>query len=988
MKLKRRERKRDKSEKAKKGRRIGLTGLLIILVVLFGIFGGLVGFITDYLWFKELGYVSVFFKQLFTQLKIGIPMFIVLMLLSYIYFKYLKVSYYKKIESDTPDHSKAVNRISWGFAAVFGLIVTWFAVNSIWFQSLQFANSSKFDLKDPLFDHDISFYVFKLDFINSINDLVILIIVLFIVMTIVYYMMLMGARRPQIFEEADTGGPGADFDDRDEFDRAQDAYSGGSTYGSNPYGSDPFQGGGFGDIGDIFGKFAGKVKRPQQKRPKKDLDSDNLKSLLTIASGQLIILGIILFLMVGVHFFLKQYELLYAHRGVVYGAGFTDVHITLWIYRILIILSVIGALSVVLGVKKHKIKLIAAIPVIMILVSFAGSGIGAVVQNFVVSPDEINKESKYLDRNIEFTQHAYGLDDVETKKFSAEVNLTSEDIKNNDPTISNIRINDYTPTKKFYNQTQSIRQYYDFSEVDVDRYMVNGEYTQTFLSPREIDESKLSETWLNRHIKYTHGYGITMSRVDQITASGQPDMLIKNIPPESSVDEIKIDRPEIYFGEKTNEYIIVNTSEDEFDYPDGDSNKYTKYEGAAGIKLNPLNRVLFALREHSLKILVSSNVKNNSRIVIRRNVVERVNKIMPYLEYDKDFYMCTTGGKLYWIIDAYTTSSRYPYSEPYDSDEWTNYIRNSVKVVIDAYNGNVDYYVVDDNDPIAKTMQKIYPKLFKDMDEMPEGIKEHIRYPNKMFETQSKVYRRYHMNDVKVFYQNEDMWDISNEIYGTEEVSMEPHYYILNLPGEKKEEFVSTIPYTPKDKKNLTGLLMARSDGEHYGELILFKLPKSKVTYGPMQIEAQIDQSTEISKEFSLWNSAGSDYSRGNMFVLPIEDSLLYVEPVYLEATNSSIPEVKRVIVAYDDKIAYEPTLAEALDKLFGEGSGDKYSGGDSAGTDKSDGKKQEELTQSEVIQRAQKAYDDAQAALKKGDWAEYGKQMENLEKYLNKLEK
>lgn len=954
-------------------------------MVLFAIFGGLVGFLTDYLWFKELGYVSVFFKQLFTQLKIGIPLFIVLMLLAYVYFKFMKVNYYKKIESSTPDHSKAVNRVSWVMAVISGLVITYFAVNSIWFQSLQFANSTKFDLKDPLFSHDISFYIFKLDFINTLNDLVILIIVLMIAMTVVYYLLLMGTRRPQIFEDGAGAGPGADFDDRDEFDRAQETYTG--SY-DNPYSHDPFSGGGgnFGDIGDLFGKFTGKMKQAKSS-PKRDLDSDNIKSLLTVASKQLIILGIVLFLMIGVHFFLKQYELLYAHRGVVYGAGFTDVHITLWIYRIIMILSVLGAISVIIGVKRHKLRTIAIVPVIMIIVSFAGTGIGAVVQNFVVSPDEINKESKYLDRNIEYTQHAYALNDVVTKSFSADVNLKSADIKNNDATISNIRINDYTPTKKFYNQTQSIRQYYDFSEVDVDRYMVNGDYTQTFLSPREIDESKISETWLNRHLKYTHGYGITMSRVDQITSSGQPDMLIKNIPPVSSVDEIKIDRPEIYFGEKTDEYIIVNTDEEEFDYPDGDSNKYAKYEGAAGIKLNPFSRLLFAIREHSFKLLVSSNVNSDSRIVIRRNVVDRVNKIMPFLEYDKDFYMCTTGGKLYWIIDAYTTSTRYPYSEPYDSDQWTNYIRNSVKVVIDAYNGTVDYYVVDDTDPIAKTMQKIYPKLFKDMDEMPDGIKEHIRYPNKMFETQSKVYRRYHMNDVKVFYQNEDMWDISNEIYGTEEVTMEPHYYILNLPGEKDAEFVSTIPYTPKDKKNLTGLLMARSDGENYGQLVLYKLPKSKVTYGPMQIEAQIDQSTEISKEFSLWNSAGSDYSRGNMFVIPIEDSLLYVEPVYLEATNSSIPEVKRVIVAYDDQIAYEATLAEALDKLFGEGSGDKYSGADNASSSDDGGaKKPETLTQAELIEKAQKAYDDAQAAMKKGDWAEYGKHMDELEDYLNKL--
>jgi uncharacterized membrane protein (UPF0182 family) len=358
---------------------------------------------------------------------------------------------------------------------------------------------------------------------------------------------------------------------------------------------------------------------------------------------------------------------------------------------------------------------------------------------------------------------------------------------------------------------------------------------------------------------------------------------------------------------------------------------------------------------------------------------------MPYLEYDKDFYMCTTGGKLYWIIDAYTTSTRFPYSEPYDEDEWTNYIRNSVKVVIDAYNGNVDYYVVDDTDPIAKTMQKIYPKLFKDMDEMPEGIKEHIRYPNKMFETQSKVYRRYHMNDVKVFYQNEDLWDVSNEIYGMEEQAMTPNYYIMNLPGETTEEFVNTIPYTPRDKKNMTGLLLARNDGEHYGELVLFQLPKSKIVYGPMQIEAQIDQSTEISKEFSLWNSSGSKYSRGNLFVIPIEDSLLYVEPVYLEASNSSIPEVKRVIVAYGDKIAYEATLSEALDSLFGEGSSDSYR--EKLDEDTENGGEATAPTQAELIEQAQAAYDAALEAQKNGDWAGYGQHLEELGDILEQLE-
>ena len=690
--------------------------------------------------------------------------------------------------------------------------------------------------------------------------------------------------------------------------------------------------------------------------------------------------------MVGVNFFLKQYDLLFGSTGAVHGAGFTDVNITLWMYRIIMVLAVFAAVGFAVGISRRHIKPAVVAPIIMIIIGVAGTGAALVVQNLVVTPDEINKESRYLERNIEYTQTAYGLNDVNKKEFAASNDLTGEDISNNDETISNIRINDYEPAKTFYNQTQSIKQYYSFNDVNVDRYNINGEYTQTFLSAREIDENSINDTWLNKHLKYTHGYGITLSRVDKITASGQPDMLIGGIPPVSDVDEIKITRPEIYYGELTNNYVLTNTSEEEFDYPDGNENKYTTYEGDAGIKLNPLNRFMFAVKERSLKLLVSGNVKSSSKILINRNIKERVKQIMPYLEYDKSPYMVTVDGKLYWIIDAYTYTNRYPYSEPFSDTSDTNYIRNSVKVVIDAYNGTTDYYIVDDTDPIAQNFKKIYPDLFKDIKDMPEGIKAHIRYPSTLLNIQAQVYQRYHMNDVKVFYQNEDLWQISSEIYGTEEQTMSPNYYIMKLPGEDSAEFVNSIPFTPKDKKNLMGLFVARNDGGNYGELILYQMPKSQTVYGPMQIEAQIDQNTEISKEFSLWNSSGSKYSRGNMFVVPIEDSLLYIEPVYLEATNSSIPEVKRVIVVYGDNIAYEATLAEALNSMFGEGSA--YEREDSGNTDTTSGGNGDELSQTEIIKRAQDAFDNAQNAQKNGDWAKYGEYLNELDKYLNMLSK
>lgn len=960
-------------EKEKKKKRLGAKGIIIAVLLVILLFLLLIGFITDFLWFKELDYVSVFFTKLFTQLKIGIPVFIIVTFLAYVYLKFLKRGYFKKVESNEEVNHGRLNLISWGLAAVYGGVTTYFAVTRMWFQFLQFANSSEFNITDPLFDKDISFYVFKLGFIESANELIILLLIAFALLTVIYYSILLSMRTPQIFEEVDRDEPETQADE-DRYDGSGFNTGGGFSQG-------------FGNVNDIFGKFADQFgkKGAFNKKPKakKQFDDHNFKMLISIAEKQLIIVGILFFIMVGVNFFLKQYNLLFGSTGAVYGAGFTDVNITLWVYRAIMVLSVIAAIGFAVGITKRKLKPAVIVPVIMLVIGLGGTGAALLVQNLVVTPDEINKESKYLERNIEYTQYAYDLNDVDMKNFAATEDLTGDDISNNMETISNIRINDYAPTNTFYNQTESIRQYYSFNDVDVDRYNINGDYTQTYLSAREIDEERISDTWLNKHLKYTHGYGITLSRVDKITSSGQPDVLIGGIPPTSSVEEIDITQPEIYFGELTNNYILVNTSEDEFDYPDGNSNKYAQYKGEAGIKLNLLNRFMFAVREKSLKTLVSSNITGDSKIVINRNISERVKEIMPYLEYDSDPYMITENGKLYWIIDAYTYTSMYPYSEPYAADYTTNYIRNSVKVVIDAYDGTTTYYVVDEEDPIAQTFKKIYPDLFKDLKDMPEEIRAHIRYPNTLLNIQAQVYQRYHMNDVKVFYQNEDLWEISSEIYGTKEQKMTPNYYIMKLPGEENAEFVNTIPFTPKDKKNLMGLLVARSDGDQYGNLVLYQMPKSKTVYGPMQVEAQIDQNTEISKEFSLWNSSGSSYSRGNLFIVPIEDSLLYIEPVYLEATNSSIPEVKRVIVVYGDRIAYESTLADALNSLFGEGSAEESEGSEEGETS---GGSDAELSQSEIIAKAQEAFDNAQQAQQDGDWAKYGEYLIELEKYLNML--
>lgn len=966
--------------------------VILIIIIVATLFLALVGFISDFMWFKEMGYVAVFFTQLLTMLKVGIPTLIVVTGLVMLYLHRLRKSYFSKIASSEATDMKKLKKTTNLLAVIFGILATFMAVTNLWFEILKFANSTDFDITDPLFNLDISFYIFKLEFLSQLNEILIGLIVGFIVLTVVYYIILMTVRTPDMFKEETTQETYQTADSEERYTGSSNPFgSNGNPFGGNdnPFGGNQ-QGGAKDPFGKIFESLSGKKFHQRPVKPKKQFDDGNFKQLMNIASGKITILGVIFFIMLGVNFFLRQFDLLHAHTGAVYGAGFTDVNVTLWMYRILCVLSVLSAIMFIVQMGRKKYKSLLTVPVIMIVVGLVGTGAGMLIQNFVVSPDEINKESKYLERNIQYTQYAYQLDDVDVKDFAADNTLTATDIAANSETINNIRINDFDPAQQFYNQTQSIRQYYTFNDVDVDRYMINGKYTQTFLTAREIDENKIDSSWLNRHLKYTHGYGVALSRVDKVTNSGQPDVLIGNIPPESAVDEIEITQPEIYFGELSNDYVIVNTDEKEFDYPDGQSNKYTMYEGTAGIKLNLFNRVLFSIKEGSLKLLVSSNIDSDSRIIIYRNVMDRVQKIMPRLAYENDPYMVTVDGKLYWMLDAYTISSYYPYSEPMDGVAGsTNYIRNSIKVVVDAYNGDTNFYIVDDTDPIAMTYQKIYPTLFKNFDEMPEGLKSHIRYPNYMLSIQASVYAKYHMEDVNVFYQREDMWDIASEIYGTEKQQMTPNYYIAKLPGEEKAEFFNSLPFTPKSKQNMTALMVARNDGDDYGKLVLYQFPKSRTIYGPEQIEAQIDQNTEISKEFSLWSSAGTKYRRGNMFIIPINTSILYVEPVYLEATNSSIPEVKRIIVAYDDQIAYEETLEECLVSLFGDNAGEGVDNGDadaSVSGDNKDSDAKENMSTKELAQMVQDYYEKAQNAQKNGNWAKYGEYLDKMEEYLNEL--
>jgi uncharacterized protein len=671
------------------------------------------------------------------------------------------------------------------------------------------------------------------------------------------------------------------------------------------------------------------------------------------------IVGVIL-VVLAVGIFLRQFDIVYSQFGTVKGAGWTDVNVLLpFIYISSIAILAVGGLF--LAKNKWAVPAIGAIIAIAVL----GNVLIGVTQALIVSPDEFNKEQEFLERNIEFTNSAFGLDKIKVQSFPADDQLTIADINNNPETMENIRLWDWRPLLQTYKQIQLIRTYYDFADADVDRYDINGEYKQVIVSAREINSRLIPErSWINEHLVFTHGYGITMTPVRE-TDNGLPLLYIQDIPPQSS--KFKITQPEIYFGELTDSYVITNTGTQELDYPMGDQNVYTIYDGNAGIPLNIFNRIAMAICLKSSEIFFSGSITDESKILVNRNIMHRVRELAPFIAYDSDPYVVLDEGKLFWMIDGYTVSDRYPYSEQYYG---FNYIRNSVKVVIDAYNGDTTFYVME-NEPMIDTYRKMFPELFEDFEQMPAGLKSHVRYPEDMFTVQQEVFSKYHMKDTRVFYNKEDLWEVPNELYQSSEVSFEPYYLILNLPGETGEEFALLQAFTPRSKNNIVAWMAARSD-ENYGEILLYTFPKDKFISGPMQLEARIDQDSEISQLFSLWSQGGSNVIRGHITVLPIENSLLYIEPIYLRASQeAALPELTRVIVAHGDKIVMEETLDKALEVLF------------TGRVTTSDG---EVGDTSNMSKQALEYYNAAQVSLSQGDWTDYGKQMAKLEDVLNEI--
>ncbi|MBA4390076.1 MAG: UPF0182 family protein [Syntrophus sp. (in: bacteria)] len=688
------------------------------------------------------------------------------------------------------------------------------------------------------------------------------------------------------------------------------------------------------------------------------------------------VLAGLFFFRVAFGFYLDRFQLLYSPHGVITGAGYTDVHAKLFALGVLVFLAaivgVIFAVALIKGSLKQSLYPVGILVIVYILGIVVYPGL---LQNLKVAPNEIGAEKPFIEHHIAFTKFGYNLTNIDVRPFNVSYNLTSQDIEKNGATIKNIRLWNESPLLKTYSQLQQIRTYYKFHSVDNDRYTINGEYRQVMLSARELSYDDLpSKSWINEKLVFTHGNGITMGPVSRITKDGLPEFIIKDIPPVSS-SNVKITAPEIYFGELTNDYAIVNTKIPEFSYPTSEGNTYTSYKGTGGVALDSLlKRALFASSFKTAKILLSSDIKQDSRIVYNRNITERVAKIAPFLALDSDPYIVVSDeGKLHWIIDAYTISTRLPYSKRLTNR--VNYMRNSVKVTVDAYNGSINFYLSDPNDAIIKVYDAVFPGLLKPMAQMPSDLKKHIRYPSEFFAIQTSLYATYHMEDPKTFYNKEDLWEIPS--YNKK--PMEPYYLIMKLPEEKREEYVLLMPYTPAKRDNLAAWFAARCDEPDYGKLVVYTFPRDRLVFGPRQIDARIDQDSYISQQLTLWGQRGSQVIRGSLLIIPIETSLMYIQPLYLAAEDKGgLPELRRVIVAYENNLVMDENLEMCLQRLFG---GKKLSQTTVQST-----VAPKETSLAALSKEAMKLFEKTKELQRQGDWAGYGESLRKLEEVLKQM--
>ena len=886
--------------------------ILVVFLFIFAFLPQIVHFLTDLLWFNEIGYEKVFLTYTFAKFAIGAAVFLIVFLLSFFTLRFstrYRPSNAQAGEVIDISPKKIRNLLILLPSVILGLFSGIIAAGVLWQEILLFLNQEAAGVTDAVFGRDISFYFFSLSLLESVFNLAIIFLIVIAVFNIIVTMYMQG-----------------------------------------------------------FNKNAFKVS------------GRRFTGFITA-----------FFVLLSLGFVIRIFNLLYSTRGIVYGAGYIDLKVSLPMYALAALCCLISAISMGVGLRKGKIHVAFFGPILLVAVLVLGYSAEGVVQKFIVHPDELAKESPYIARNIEATNEAYGLADIEEFEISGEANLTAQDLQEEGATVQNIRITDYRPTLQIYNQLQVLRYYYSFVDVDIDRYEIDGTQRQVFIAARELDQSAFAnQTWINKYLKYTHGYGAVLSPVNEVTSQGQPELWIKDLPPTSGVEGLTITRPEIYFGELTNDYVLVNTDEPEFDYPIGESNAETFYEGTAGIKMNFANRILFTLDKANYRILFSGLINSDSKILLNRNINERVQKIAPFLIYDNEPYLVINEeGRLFWILNAYTASDKYPYSEIYTNSNslfnGKNYVRNSVKITVDAYNGDVNFYIIDEEDPIVQSYANIFPTLFKDIEQMPQDLRSHLQYPTSLLNVQSEIYENYHMKNTTVFYNKEDSWSIAKEIYGEDTVDMEPYYVNMCLPNSDELEYLLIQPFTPYQKDNMVAWLAVRNDGENYGDMVVLTFPKQSLIYGPMQIENRISNDSEISQNLSLWNQQGSSVIRGDLVVVPINDSVIYVEPIYLTAsTANSLPEIVRIIVAYDDQIVMARTLDEALSEIFNADISYK--------PDDDDGETEvvvggESIAYDELVRQINEALAQAKASSQAGDWSSYGDYLQELEDKLNMLD-
>ncbi|MGB7924663.1 MAG: UPF0182 family protein [Pyrinomonadaceae bacterium] len=720
-----------------------------------------------------------------------------------------------------------------------------------------------------------------------------------------------------------------------------------------------------------------------------------------------------LLLMLAWRVYLSRFPYLWEEHQTFSGVTYTEANYLLPGLMIVAVTLVVAAcLSLLNAFTQRRLRLLLlalALPVAAYIV--AAFLVPSYVQSFIVKPNELGRESPYIEHNINATRRAFGIERIEQREFEAEASLASLDADANRATFENIRLWDWQALRDTLKQIQEIRTYYDFPDVDIDRYRTGGQMRQMMLAARELDVTKLPESsrnWINERLIYTHGYGVTMNTANEFTPEGMPRFVLSNMPVESSAPEVKLVRPEIYFGQKTDTEVYVKTRQNEFNYPQGEANNYTTYEGTGGITIGSgLRRLLIAWTLDDLaKLPFSDDITPESRVLMRRNIEERVKVLAPFLVYDEDPYIIVTDdGRLFWMIDAFTESQTYPYSRHYKAGEqYVNYIRNSVKVTIDAYNGNVNFYVFDPQDPIISAYRATYPVLFRDAAEMPTDLRAHVRYPEMLIKTQGDVYGLYHTQNTKVFFQREDVWSVASQISPAannkqQAEPLEPYFVLMQLPGEQlMNEFAEILPYTPSNRNNMIGWMAGRSDGDAYGSLLVYNFPKSRLVDGPLQVEARIDQNPQLSSMFSLWNQQGSRVRRGNLLVIPIGRSLLYAEPIYLQAERSPMPELRLVVLATQERLGYGTNFGEAMASLFGDAAprpaaeqqGQEAKLKPSGDTQEAAPQSQPALSQNtqQLIKQATADFDDYQRLTREGKFGEAGQKLESLKRTLEELNK